>query len=80
MSTFPAINLMSSRESADYFWRPRFKPMGGGDPVRMHYKDETVFVYGFFQPGHFSHFLYDGMLPLFRQVLPKKGLDRQGAE
>ncbi|KAG0346271.1 hypothetical protein BG004_002024 [Podila humilis] len=55
---------MSAPDSGLSYWKPRFKyttkgPMGG------YYKNETVFAYGIFQPGHFSHFLYDGILPLY---------------
>ncbi|KAG0042449.1 hypothetical protein BGZ83_000450 [Gryganskiella cystojenkinii] len=57
---------MSSRESADYYWPPRFRSIvGEGVSFPIHFKDETVFVYGIFRPGHLSHFLYDGMLPLY---------------
>lgn len=63
-SPFPEINLMSSLETSHYYWKPRFKPLAD-IPSWMHYKAETVFVHGLFQPGHFSHYLYDGLLPLY---------------
>ncbi|KAF9568360.1 hypothetical protein EC968_002928 [Mortierella alpina] len=62
---FPDINLMSSRESADYYWKPRFKKIAPGTLNSVYYRHESLFVYGLFWPGHFSHFLYDGMLPLY---------------
>ncbi|KAG0356418.1 hypothetical protein BGX24_006429, partial [Mortierella sp. AD032] len=33
--------------------------------MRAHYVDETLFVHGIFWPNHFSHWLYNGMLPLY---------------
>ncbi|KAF9908331.1 hypothetical protein EC991_009883 [Linnemannia zychae] len=33
--------------------------------MRAHYVDETVFVHGIFWPNHFTHWLYNGMLPLY---------------
>ncbi|KAF9961787.1 hypothetical protein BGZ70_008206 [Mortierella alpina] len=56
---------MSSRESADYYWKPRFKTISPGAMSSVYYRHESLFVYGLFWPGHFSHFLYDGMLPLY---------------
>ncbi|KAG9326769.1 hypothetical protein KVV02_008659 [Mortierella alpina] len=62
---FPDINLISSRESADYYWKPRFKKIAPGTLTSVYYRHESLFVYGLFWPGHLSHFLYDGMLPLY---------------
>ncbi|KAG0364615.1 hypothetical protein BGX24_004520, partial [Mortierella sp. AD032] len=33
--------------------------------MRAHYVDETLFVHGIFWPDHFSHWLYNTMLPLY---------------
>ncbi|KAF9290642.1 hypothetical protein BGZ68_006496 [Mortierella alpina] len=65
---FPDINLMSSRESADYYWKPRFKKIVPEALTSVYYRHESLFVYGLFWPGHFSHFLYDGMLPLYSTI------------
>ena len=62
---FPDISLMSAPDSALNNWKPRFKNIAE-IPTAVFYWNETVFVYGIFQPGHFSHFLYDGLLPLYR--------------
>ncbi|KAG0337789.1 hypothetical protein BG000_004976 [Podila horticola] len=55
---------MSAPDSSVNYWKPRFKYITDV-PTPVYYRNETVFVYGVFQPGHFSHFLYDGLLPLY---------------
>ncbi|KAG0093265.1 hypothetical protein BGZ92_006574 [Podila epicladia] len=61
--------------------------------MKAHYVNETLFVHGLYAPSHFSHWLYNGMTPLystmkrfgatknswlFRGVAVDWGLTRQG--
>ncbi|KAF9123256.1 hypothetical protein BGW39_009139, partial [Mortierella sp. 14UC] len=63
-STIPKVNLLASLEKADSFWTPRVEH-STNRTMRAHYVDETLFVHGIFWPNHFSHWLYNGMLPLY---------------
>ncbi|KAF9151567.1 hypothetical protein BG015_006511 [Linnemannia schmuckeri] len=60
----PKVNLMSSDEDADFFWQPRLQ-RSWRKVIRAHYVDDTVFVHGLYSPFHFSHWLYNGMIPLY---------------
>ncbi|KAF9293450.1 hypothetical protein BGZ88_005348 [Linnemannia elongata] len=60
----PKVNLMSSDSNADFFWQPRLQ-RSWRNVIRAHYVDETVFVHGLYSPHHFSHWLYNGMIPLY---------------
>ncbi|KAG0050332.1 hypothetical protein BGZ83_004876 [Gryganskiella cystojenkinii] len=61
----PKVNLMSSDQESDIFWQPRMERTWGGNRIRAHYVNETVFVHTLYSPSHFSHWLYNGMLPLY---------------
>ncbi|KAG9066413.1 hypothetical protein KI688_001639 [Linnemannia hyalina] len=60
----PKVNLMSSDTDSDLFWQPRLQ-RSWRKVIRAHYVDETVFVHGLYSPHHFSHWLYNGMIPLY---------------
>ncbi|KAF9537133.1 hypothetical protein EC957_008791 [Mortierella hygrophila] len=60
----PKINLMSADAEADFFWQPRLQ-RSWRNVIRAHYVNETVFVHGLYSPFHFSHWLYNGMIPLY---------------
>ncbi|KAF8946951.1 hypothetical protein BGZ47_010862 [Haplosporangium gracile] len=60
----PKVNLMSSDEDSDFFWQPRLQ-RSWRKVIRVHYVDETVFVHGLYSPLHFTHWLYNGMIPLY---------------
>ncbi|KAF9543077.1 hypothetical protein EC957_001291 [Mortierella hygrophila] len=62
--SMPEVNLMSVDESSDIYWKPRVE-RSRSKMMKAHYVDETLFVHGIFSPGHFSHWLYNGMLPLY---------------
>jgi hypothetical protein len=61
----PKVNLLSSDEDSDSFWQPRLQ-RSWRKVIRAHYVNETVFVHGLYSPFHFSHWLYNGMIPLYR--------------
>ena len=61
----PEVNLMSVNLPSDIFWKPRVE-RARSKRMKAHYVDETLFVNGIYSPGHFSHWLYNGMLPLYR--------------
>ncbi|KAF9920555.1 hypothetical protein FBU30_009605, partial [Linnemannia zychae] len=60
----PKVNLMSSDPSSDVYWQPRVEKTWSKS-IQAHYIDETLFVYGLYAPYHFSHWLYNGMMPLY---------------
>lgn len=61
----PDVNLMSVDVVSDRFWKPRVERTLR-KTMKAHYVDETLFVHGTYSPGHFSHWLYNTMLPLHR--------------
>ncbi|KAF9149067.1 hypothetical protein BG015_009152 [Linnemannia schmuckeri] len=65
--SMPEINLIGSDVSMDFYWRPRVE-RSGGKPMQAHYIDETLFVHGLIAPDHFSHWLYNGMMPLYSTI------------
>ncbi|KAF9276862.1 hypothetical protein BGZ68_009695, partial [Mortierella alpina] len=60
----PSVNLMSADEEADDFWQPRLK-RSWRKVIHAHFVNETIFVHGLNAPFHFSHWLYNGMIPLY---------------
>ncbi|KAF9127296.1 hypothetical protein BG015_004559 [Linnemannia schmuckeri] len=64
LSPMPEVNLMSVNSASDIYWKPRVE-RARSKVMKAHYVDETLFVHGIFSPGHFSHWLYNGMLPLY---------------
>ncbi|KAF9120242.1 hypothetical protein BGX30_003287 [Mortierella sp. GBA39] len=60
----PKVNLLSAAEEADAYWQPRLQ-RSWRNVIQAHFINETVFVHGLFSPFHFSHWLYNGMLPLY---------------
>ncbi|KAF9914604.1 hypothetical protein BX616_007937 [Lobosporangium transversale] len=60
----PEVNLMSSDEESDVYWQPRLE-RSWRKTIRAHYVNETLFVHGLYSPYHFSHWLYNGMMPLY---------------
>ncbi|KAF9146976.1 hypothetical protein BG015_011438 [Linnemannia schmuckeri] len=60
----PKVNLLSAGEDSDAFWQPRLQ-RSWRNVIQAHYVNETVFVHGLYSPFHFSHWLYNGMLPLY---------------
>ncbi|GJJ77388.1 hypothetical protein EMPS_09747 [Entomortierella parvispora] len=63
----PEVNLMSADQPSDFFWQPRLKRYFGRS-IRAHYVNETLFVHSLYSPYHFSHWLYNGMTPLYSTV------------
>ncbi|KAF9089305.1 hypothetical protein BGX29_012122 [Mortierella sp. GBA35] len=62
--SMPEINLLSSDTTTDMYWRPRVRRFRSRT-MKAHYVDETLFVHGLYSPDHFSHWLYNGMMPLY---------------
>ncbi|KAI9278150.1 hypothetical protein BC943DRAFT_332163 [Umbelopsis sp. AD052] len=63
----PSINLINTGKGED-MW---FKPKRLGRHSGAQYINETVFVYGFYSPFHFSHYLYNGLIPLYSTMREK---------
>lgn len=55
----PRINMMNADE---HIW---FQPKIMSHAINAIHINETVFVYGLYSPFHFSHFLYNGLMPLY---------------
>lgn len=64
-TNMPKVNLMSSDEDSDILWQPRVE-RSWQRKMKAHYVNETLFVHGLYSPSHFSHWLYNGMTPLYR--------------
>ncbi|KAF9217687.1 hypothetical protein BGZ59_001115 [Podila verticillata] len=60
----PEVNLMSSDELSDSYWQPRVE-LSWQRTMKAHYVNETIFIHGLYSPYHFSHWLYNGMMPLY---------------
>ncbi|KAG0198106.1 hypothetical protein BGX28_008422 [Mortierella sp. GBA30] len=64
LKNIPKVNLMSSDQQADVFWQPRVERFWS-KTIKAHYVNDTLFVHGLYSPYHFSHWLYNGMMPLY---------------
>ncbi|KAF8937994.1 hypothetical protein BGZ47_008761 [Haplosporangium gracile] len=64
LGSMPEVNLMSADSAADIYWKPRVE-RAESKVMKAHYVNETLFVHAIYSPGHFSHWLYNGMLPLY---------------
>ncbi|KAI8886055.1 hypothetical protein K501DRAFT_283966 [Backusella circina FSU 941] len=60
--------------SADYDEDVWFQPKQVNHPVNAVHVNETIFVYALYFPFHFSHFLYNGLLPLYSTMLDHDAL------
>ncbi|KAI8047592.1 HSF-type DNA-binding-domain-containing protein [Gilbertella persicaria] len=58
----PRVNVMSADESSDIWFQPAHYTSSS---IKTQYINETVFVYGLYSPHHFSHMLYNGLIPLY---------------
>ncbi|KAF9168977.1 hypothetical protein BGX21_001067 [Mortierella sp. AD011] len=65
VENMPRVNLLSSDEDSDVFWQPRIDRIWNKS-MKAHYVNETLFVHGLYAPYHLSHWLYNGMMPLYR--------------
>lgn len=61
--TVPPVNVMSVSADTDYFWQPKVRVEA---PAEFIWMDRTLMVYGLYSPYHFSHWLYNGILPVLR--------------
>ncbi|KAG2204523.1 hypothetical protein INT47_012582 [Mucor saturninus] len=58
----PQVNLINGAEEESMWFQPKHKT---SRPRNIQFINETLFVYGLYSPFHFSHFLYNGLMPLF---------------
>ncbi|CAG8750738.1 7373_t:CDS:2, partial [Gigaspora margarita] len=58
-------NVMNSDEASDFFWKPAVR---SSHPEKVQYINDTVFVYGLYAPFHFSHWMFNGLLPLYSMM------------
>lgn len=61
----PKINMGNVGEEGDYW----FEPKRVAEPLHAIRMNQTLFVYGLYSPFHFSHFLYNGLMPLFSTMI-----------
>lgn len=64
----PRIQMINTGQGED-IW---FQPKRVSHHVNAKHIDETLFVYGLYSPYHFSHFLYNGLMPLYSLMQEKK--------
>lgn len=57
----PSINLINTGEGEDIWFKPKTLAHYTG----ARHINETIFVYGFYSPFHFSHYLYNSLMPLY---------------
>ncbi|CAG8581772.1 26523_t:CDS:2 [Dentiscutata erythropus] len=58
-------NVMNSDEISDIFWKPAVR---SSYPEKVQYINDTVFIYGLYAPYHFSHWMFNGLLPLYSMM------------
>ncbi|KAI8382368.1 hypothetical protein BD560DRAFT_386376 [Blakeslea trispora] len=59
----PRVNVVNADEDGDIWFQPaRIAPYS---LLRVEHITETLFVYGLYAPYHFSHMLYNGLMPLY---------------
>jgi hypothetical protein len=66
-SKAPSINLINTGKGEDILFTPKILTHYTG----AKYIDETLFVYGFYSPFHFSHYLYNSLMPLYSMMKEK---------
>ncbi|KAG0366295.1 hypothetical protein BC939DRAFT_5868 [Gamsiella multidivaricata] len=64
LENMPKVNLLSSDTQSDVYWQPRVERIWS-KTMKAHYVNDTLFVHGLYSPFHFSHWLYNGMMPLY---------------
>ncbi|RHZ78208.1 hypothetical protein Glove_166g212 [Diversispora epigaea] len=55
-------NVMNADQNIDFFWKPKVKSRY---PAKAQYINDTLFAYGLYSPVHFSHWMFNGLLPLY---------------
>ncbi|KAG0228415.1 hypothetical protein BGW41_003432 [Actinomortierella wolfii] len=58
----PPINLVAGDQTSDRYFQPRRVFLK--KPLKAHFIKETLFVYGHHSSVQFSHWLYNGVMPL----------------
>ena len=59
-ATPPSINMINTGSGEDMWFTPQVL-----SKRRVRYIDDTLMVYGLYSPFHFSHYVYNGLLPLY---------------
>ncbi|RUP46357.1 hypothetical protein BC936DRAFT_147049 [Jimgerdemannia flammicorona] len=59
----PSVNIMAVDTESDIYWSPRVFLQSSSSYYG--YINETVFVYGLYSPYHLSHWLFNGLIPLW---------------
>lgn len=63
----PRVNLIDANEEGDMWFTPKVIDS-------QHYRgkynkdDDILFVYGLYSPFHFSHYMYNGLIPLYSTI------------
>lgn len=66
----PKVNVLNVEPTEDIWFEPKVM---NSVYRRAHFVNETLFVYGLYGPYHFSHFIFNGLIPLYstiREYLP----------
>ncbi|KAF9971147.1 hypothetical protein BGZ73_005942 [Actinomortierella ambigua] len=58
----PPINLIAADRASDKYFQPR--RVSPKKSFKAHFINETLFVYGHYSPAQFTHWLYNGVMPL----------------
>ncbi|KAF9167105.1 hypothetical protein DFQ26_005846 [Actinomortierella ambigua] len=58
----PPINLIAADKTSDKYFQPR--RVSPKKSLQAHFINETLFVYGHYSPAQFTHWLYNGVMPL----------------
>jgi hypothetical protein len=61
----PPINILNTQPDEDMWFTPHVKTSSF---IRGRYLDETLIVYGLYEPSHFSHYIFNGLLPLYSTI------------
>ncbi|KAJ8653987.1 hypothetical protein O0I10_010323 [Lichtheimia ornata] len=61
-----SVNLINADPDTDFYYEPKAKWQH--DVADIAFKNETLFVYGLYTPMHFSHMLFNGLIPLYRNI------------
>ncbi|KAI9480484.1 MAG: hypothetical protein EXX96DRAFT_562977 [Benjaminiella poitrasii] len=72
---FPAINLINTGETEDIWFKAQHYPSLPASLQPPRFINSTLFVYGLYSPYHFSHALYNGLMPLYSTMLEHGATD-----
>lgn len=67
----PSVNLINTGSDEDIWFSPNYIPHG----KLGKYVNKKLMVYGLYSPFHFSHYIYNGLMPLYSTLLEYKVQD-----